>query len=270
MALVVQALKKGHDPIICVRFPYTQIIAEIAPANPDNRFVLIDSVVEGANIQSIVFAEEQGSFLVGVLAAMTSKTGTVGFVGGCDSTVIRNFACGFAQGVKYQSPDTKVLVRMAGNTNKAFRVPERGAELTSELASGGADIVFHAAGGTGTGVITAAKELGIMAIGVDRNQNGMAPGTVLTSMLKQVDVAIFMALTSAAGNRWKPGISRVGLEKGGVGWALDEHNQALVSQSKKTRMEEVRSDLISGAIVAHRYADNGRCPVHSFASLPAQ
>lgn len=162
----------------------------------------------------------------------------------------------------------RVLVRMAGTTNRAFRDPKRGAELTRELASEGADIVFHAAGGTGNGVISAAKELGIKAIGVDRNQNGLAPGTVLTSMLKQVDVAVFTALAAAQGQRLKPGILRLGLEKDAVGWALDENNRALVSPAMKTRMDEVRTALISGAIKVHRYADDGRCPAHSFGPLP--
>ena len=267
-ALVLQALKHGYDPIVCVGFPFTSVIAEIAPAHRDTFFVVIDSVVEGSNVQSIVFAEEQGSFLVGILAAMSSNSGVVGFVGGRDSLVIRNFACGFAQGVAYQSSKTKVLVKMVGTTNAAFHDPERGAKLTRQLASEGADVVFHAAGGTGNGVIAEAKKLGIKAIGVDRNQNGLAAGTVLTSMLKQVDVAVFTALAAAQGQRIKPGVVRLGLEKGAVGWALDENNRALISPAMKARMNEVRGAVISGAIKVHRYADDGRCPAYDFAPLP--
>lgn len=266
--LVLEALKRGHDPIICVGFPFASVIAEVAPGNLDTFFILIDSVVKGENVQSIVFAEEEGSFLVGVLAAMSSKSGVVGFVGGRDSATIRNFACGFAQGASYQSATTKVLMKMAGTTNTAFHDPERGAKLTSELASEGADVVFHAAGGTGNGVISAARELGIKAIGVDRNQNDMAPGTVLTSMLKQVDVAVFTALAAARGKRLESGVVRLGLEQEAVGWALDENNRSLVSQAMKTRMDKVGSSLLSGAITAHRYSDDGRCPAYKFGPLP--
>jgi basic membrane protein A len=267
-----RAIADGYSPIICVGFAYASVVADLAPSHPGTRFVIIDATINDglANVQSIVFREEQGSFLVGVLAAMTTETSIVGFVGGRDCDVIRNFACGFAQGVQHQSPATKVRVRMAGTTGAAFKAPAIGARLTRELAGQGADIVFHAAGGTGMGVISAAEELGILAIGVDLNQNALAPGTVLTSMLKRIDVAVYLALSDAASGQWQPGVRWLGLEEDGVGWALDEHNLDLVPLPVQKRMEEVHFDVVMGEIEVHRYADDRHCPAHSFAALPAE
>ena len=271
---VRQALEHGHSPIICVGFAYNPFVSQLARTNPGTRFVLIDSKVENQdeleNVQSIVFREEQGSFLVGVLAALTTETGVIGFVGGRDCDVIRNFACGFAQGVQYQSPEAHVLVKMAGTTGAAFKAPAIGARLARDLVAARADVIFHAAGGTGRGVIETARELGILAIGVDLNQNSLAPGTMLTSMLKRVDVAVYLALSEAADGVWEPGVRWLGLEEDGVGWALDEHNLALVPLPVQKRMEEVHFDIVMGQTAVHRYADDGRCPAHEFKALQAQ
>jgi len=268
-SIVDRALKAKRNPLIAVGFAFAPIIAELAPKNPNTHFVLIDSVVNERNVQSILFREEEGSFMVGALAAMASKSGIVGFVGGRDSVLIRAFGCGYAQGIKYQDAGTKLLSTMAGTTGFAFRNPEKGAELTHQLAGKGADVVYHAAGGTGSGVISTAKDLGILAIGVDRNQNGLAPGTVLTSMLKRVDVAVYTALAAANEGRLKPGIQSIGLAEDGVGWALDEHNLELVSPEMQTKLEDIRFGIISEKIKVARYTRENGCTAHDFGPLPA-
>ncbi len=268
-AIMLRALKENRNPIIAVGFAFAPILSKVAPANPRTHFVLIDSVVSGANVQSILFREEQGSFMVGVLAAMASKTGKIGFVGGRDSELIRAFGCGFAQGIKHQNASMTLQAEMTGTTGFAFRNPEKGAEITRRLAKNGADIVYHAAGGTGNGVISAAKDLGILAIGVDRNQNSLAPGTVLTSMIKRVDVAVYTALGDAKAGRLKPGIRQIGLEEDGVGWSLDEHNLKLINQDMQARMDDIRFEIMSGQIVIKRYTPATGCPYHDFGPVPA-
>ena len=152
-------------------------------------------VVDLPNVQSIVFKEQEGSFLVGALAAMKSETGKVGFVGGMDIPLIRRFACGYVQGVKHINPGATVFQKMTGTTPAAWNDPARGGELAKSMYDDGADIVYAAAGGTGLGVLQAAADNNKLSIGVDSNQNHIQPGSVLTSMLKRVDVASYEVLS---------------------------------------------------------------------------
>jgi basic membrane protein A and related proteins len=200
----------------------------------------------------VVFKEQEGSFLVGAMAAMASKSGKVGFVGGMDIPLIRKFACGYEQGAKFANAKAEVLQNMTGTTGAAWNDPARGGELAKAQFAKGVDVVFAAAGGTGTGVYQAAKDNGKLAIGVDSNQNHLQPGTMLTSMLKRVDVAVYNV---AKGH--KPGISVLGLKEGGVDYAMDANNEKLVTADMKKKVDTAKADIISGKIkVADYMADN--------------
>ncbi|HGG62976.1 MAG TPA: BMP family ABC transporter substrate-binding protein, partial [Rhodobacteraceae bacterium] len=217
-----QALRRfaeaGYNPVVMTGFAFASSLDAVAPDFPDTKFAIIDMVVDQPNVQSIVYKEQEGSYLVGMMAAMASKTGTVGFVGGMDIPLIRKFACGYVQGVKAANPDAKVIQNMTGTTPAAWNDPVKGGELTKAQIAQGADVVYAAAGSTGLGVLQTAADEGILSIGVDSNQNYLHPGKVLTSMLKRVDVAVYNAF--AAGPDLKPGFNVLGLAEGGIDYAL--------------------------------------------------
>jgi len=252
--------RKGSTIIVAVGFSQAAAVAKVAKEFPKIEFTLIDDVVELPNVQSVLFKEHEGSFLVGVLAAMASKSGKVGFVGGMDIPLIRKFECGYAQGVKYARPDAEVIANMTGTTPAAWSDPTKGGELAKSQFDRGADVVYAAAGGTGIGVYQAAKDNGKLAIGVDSNQNYLQPGTMLTSMLKRVDLAVYDAFKAAKDGTWKPGVSSLGLAEDGVGWALDDNNKALITADMKTKVDQARQDIISGKIKVVDYTKDKSCP----------
>ena len=244
--------ERGANPIIGIGFGQASGIEKVAKEFPKLNFTIIDMVVNQPNVQSVVFKEQEGSFLVGVMAAQASKTGKVGFVGGMDIPLIRKFQCGYEQGAKYANPKAEVFANMTGTTGAAWNDPARGGELTKAQFAKGADVVFAAAGGTGVGVYQAAKDGGKLAIGVDSNQNHLQPGTMLTSMLKRVDVAVYNAAKAHT-----PGVTVLGLKEGGVDYAMDDNNAKLVSAEMKAKVEAAKADIISGKIkVADYMADN--------------
>ena len=244
--------EKGASPIIGVGFSQASSIEKVAKEFPKLQFAIIDMVVDAPNVQSVVFKEQEGSFLVGVMASMASKTGKVGFVGGMDIPLIRKFECGYRQGALHANPKAGVSANMTGTTGAAWNDPTRGGELAKAQFAQGVDVVFAAAGGTGVGVYQAAKDAGKLAIGVDSNQNHLQPGTMLTSMLKRVDVAVYNVAMAH-----KPGLTVMGLKEGGVDVALDEHNAKLVSADMKKKVDAAKADIMSGKIkVADYMADN--------------
>ena len=251
--------QRGADPVLGVGFAQAPAIDKIAQEFPEQRFTIIDAVVEQPNVQSVVFKEHEGSFLVGMIAAMASKTGKVGFVGGMDIPLIRKFACGYEQGVKYVNPDAEVIQNMTGTTPSAWNDPGRGGELAKGQFDRSVDVIYAAAGGTGIGVYQAAADAGKYAIGVDSNQNYLHPGTMLTSMLKRVDVAAYNAFKSAHDGNWEPGVQVLGLAEGGVGWALDEHNQSLITEDMKAKVAEAEQKIVSGEISVHDYMSDNSC-----------
>ena len=258
-----QALRRmarnGADIVIAVGFAQAPAVEVVAKEFPDTKFTLIDMVVDLPNVQSVVFNEHEGSFLVGMLAAMASESDAVGFVGGMDIPLIRKFACGYEQGVHYVDPDMQVYQNMTGTTPAAWNDPSRGGELARSQFDRGADVVYAAAGGTGTGVYQAAADAGKLAIGVDSNQNYLHPGTMLTSMLKRVDVAAYDAFMSAQEGTWEPGIRVLGLAEDGVGWALDEHNEALITAEMIEAVEAASEAIISGQVNVVDYSTNNEC-----------
>ncbi|GGX50071.1 BMP family lipoprotein [Saccharospirillum salsuginis] len=250
---------RGFSPIVAVGFNYSSSVEKVAAEFPDVQFSIIDSVVDLPNVQSIIFAEHEGSFLVGALAAMKSESDAVGFVGGMDIPLIRKFACGYEQGAKHVNSDIEYFENMTGSTPAAFNDPARGSELAKSQISQGADVIFAAAGGTGIGVYQAAADEGVYAIGVDSNQNYLQPGTMLTSMVKRVGVAAYKTWEDAQAGEWEGGIRVLDLAAGGVDWALDEYNEDLVTDEMKARMAEIRQAIIDGEIEVHDYSATSSC-----------
>lgn len=246
--------ERGADPIVGIGFAQGSSMEKVAKDFPKLRFAIVDSVIKLPNVQSIVFKEHEGSFLVGMMAAMASKTGKVGFVGGMDIPLIRKFQCGFEQGAKAANPKVEVSANMTGTTPAAWNDPAKGAELAKAQFAKGVDVIFAAAGGTGTGVYQAAKDAGKLAIGVDSNQNHLHPGTMLTSMVKRVDVAVYNAFKSPT-----PGVFVLGLKEGGVDYALDEHNARLVSADMRKKVDAAKADIISGKIQVIDYMAKNEC-----------
>ena len=250
---------RGNGPIVAVGFNMGSAVEKVATEFPKTQFTIIDMVVDKPNVQSIIFKEHEGSFLVGALAAIASKSGKVGFVGGMDIPLIRKFQCGYEQGAKYVNPKIEVFQNMTGSTPAAFADPAKGAELAKSQFAKGADVVYAAAGGTGIGVYQAAKDEGKFAIGVDSNQNHLQPGTMLTSMVKSVGLAAYQTWDDAAKGTWKPGIKNLGLAEGGVDWALDKDNEKLITPEMKAKVEAIKADIIAGKVKVHDYMSDSTC-----------
>ncbi len=260
-----QALRKlsqrGNNPIAVTGFSQVEPLTKVAKDFPNTRYAIIDGVVDLPNVRSVLFREQEGSFLVGALAAMKTKSKVLGFVGGMDIPLISAFGCGYVQGAKYINPEIKVIQNTVGNDGSAWNNPTKGGELTKAQIDNKADVVYAAAGNTGTGVYQAAKDAGIYAIGVDSNQNYMQPGTMLTSMVKRVDVAVTKAFKDGLGEKFDTGIQSLGLAENGVDWAYDEYNKDLVTPEMKAKVEEIKAKIISGEIKVHDYRSDNSCPV---------
>ena len=249
--------QKGANPIIGIGFTQASALEKVAKEFPQLKFAIVDMVVNLPNVQSVVFKEQEGSFLAGMAAAMASRSGKVGFIGGMDVPLIRRFQCGYEQGAKYANPKVETLANMTGTTPAAWSDPTRGGELARNQFSRGVDVIFAAAGGTGVGVYQAAKDQGRLAIGVDSNQNHLHPGTMLTSMMKRVDVAVFSISKAVKDGSWKPGVQVLGLKENGVALAMDEHNAKLVTPEMKKKLDAAQADIVAGRIkVADYMADN--------------
>jgi basic membrane protein A and related proteins len=229
--------------VVGIGFPQAASIDKVARDFPTTQFAIIDAVIDLPNVQSFVYREHEGSFLVGMLAAMASKSGKVGFVGGMDVPLVRKFLCGYEQGARYAVPAVTVVSSMTGNTPAAWTDPPRGAELAKAQIAQGVDVIFSAAGTTGLGIMQATADAGRLAIGVDSNQNHLHPGSILTSMVKRVDLAVLGAFSGV-----KPGVTALGLKEGALDYAMDEHNAKLVTPAMKARVEAARADIIAGRL----------------------
>ena len=262
-----QALRRfaeaGSNPIVMAGFAFADALGKVAPDYPDTKFAVIDvNWLSMPNVRGIGFNEHEGSYLVGMLAAQASETGTVGFVGGMDIPLIRRFGCGFAHGVKAVNGDATIIANMTGTTPAAWNDPVKGSELTKAQISQGADVVFAAAGGTGVGVLQTAADEGILSIGVDSNQNYMHPGKVLTSMMKRVDNAVYQAFSQ--GDALETGNFQMGVANGGVGYALDEFNASLVSADMQSAVDAAAAAMTAGTLSVHDYTSDETCPALSF------
>jgi basic membrane protein A len=253
--------RKKLDLIASIGFSQTQAVQKVAAEFPNVHFVIIDSVAKGNNVNSILFKEQEGSYLVGAAAAMASKSKKIGFVGGMDIPLIRAFACGYAQGAKAEAKKVEILQNMVGTTSAAWNDPAKGGELARAQFDRGVDVVFAVAGGSGMGTLQQAKEKGKLAIGVDSNQNYLHPGTMLTSMVKHVDNAIYDSFMQMKNGTWKPGITYKGLAEGGVDWVVDKDNRAVVTPAMEKRVNALKADIISGKIKVVDYRAGSSCPI---------
>ncbi|MGV2127093.1 BMP family lipoprotein [Agrobacterium vitis] len=251
---------KGFSPIVAVSFAWTSAIEKVATEFPDTKFVIVDSVVDKPNVRSVVFKEEEGSYLVGLLAGMASKTGKVSFVGGMDIPLIRKFECGYEQGARAANPKIEVLQNMVGTTGAAWNDPVRAGELTKNQMDQGSDVIYAAAGASGMGVLQTAADAKKLSIGVDSNQNHLHPGSVLTSMVKRVDLAVYNAYADAKADKFKPGLEVLGVKEDGVMAALDDNNKALITPEMKAAVEKARADIIAGTVKVHDYMADNSCP----------
>ncbi len=238
----------GYDLIIGVGFAQAPLIEQVAQDYPNTHFAIVDGVCNSPNVANLLFKEHEGSFLVGMIAATQSKTNTIGFVGGMDIPLIRKFLKGYEEGAKYVSPNIRVIPNFIGITDAAWNNPSQGKELALAQIQQGADILFQAAGNSGLGVFDAAEAAKKLAIGVDSNQNFVKPGFILTSMVKRIDNAVFAVVKDELEGKFKGGIHVYGLENEGVGYAMDEYNQALIPAEVIAKVEKAKQEIIAGKI----------------------
>jgi basic membrane protein A len=253
--------RKKTDLIVAIGFSQSAAVQKVAKEFPAVHFVIVDGIAQGSNVNSILFKEQEGSYLAGVAAAMASKSQKIGFIGGMDIPLIRAFACGYGQGAKAQAPKIEILQNMVGTTSAAWNDPAKGGELARAQFDRGADVVFAVAGGSGMGALQQAKAKGKLAIGVDSNQNYLHPGSMLTSMVKHVDNAVYGAFMAAKSGTWKPGVTNLGLKEGGVDWALDKDNRMVVTPAMEKRVNAVKADIVSGKIKVVDYRAGSSCPI---------
>lgn len=248
--------REGFSPIIAVGYQNVRPVIELAEKFPKTHFTVIDGLVPPIyqNVQSVTFKDHEGAFLVGMIAAYHSKANHVGFIGGMDVPIIRNFALGYTQGAKFVRPTITVTIEMLGDTPQAWSDPKKAKEMAIQQYHNGADVIFTAAGGSGIGVLEAAKELDKFAIGVDSNQNSLFPGNVLTSMVKRVDKAVYSALKSSYDGKWKSGIKSLGLKEGALDFAVDENNKHLVTQDLIDQVLITRERIVNGLIAVEQYS----------------
>jgi basic membrane protein A and related proteins len=240
--------ERGYDLIVGVGFAQAPIMDDVAHDYPNIKFAIIDGVIDLPNVASLIFKEHEGSFLVGMIAARTSKTGKIGFVGGMDIPLIHKFETGYAEGARYANPKIEVFENYVGVTDAAWNNPGKGKELAKAQIERGADVIFQAAGNSGLGVFDAAEDTKKLAIGVDSNQNWVKPGFILTSMIKRVDVSVFNSVKEMVEGRFKGGIHEFGMDTDGIGYALDDYNRNLIPQQVIDEVEKAKRDIIAGRI----------------------
>jgi basic membrane protein A len=253
--------ERGYNLVITVGFSQADALKKISPLFPKTHFAIVDSVVDVPNVASLVFAEHEGSFLVGYIAGLKTKSNVVGFVGGMDVDLIKRFELGYREGVAHANPKAKVIANYVGVTSEAWMNPTKGKELALSQIGQGADIIFTAAGATNTGVFDAIEEKNKLAIGVDSNQNWVKPGKILTSMLKRVDVAVYNIIKAEKEGRFVWGNKYFGLADKGVDYALDQYNESLIPEEMRKKIEKTRAEVLSGKIqVSDYYITRKLCP----------
>lgn len=245
--------RKNFDLVIGIGFAQKDAVKKVAAQFPKVKFAIVDGEVVADNVRSLLFEEHEGSFLVGALAAMTSKTNSIGFVGGMDIPLIRRFAMGYAAGAKYINPKITITENYVGVTGEAWNNPAKAKELALAQIAKGADVIYTGAGASNTGVFDAAEDKKKFAIGCDSNQNWIKPGIILTSMLKAVDVAVYDTIKESQEGKFTGGISRFGLKNKGVDYTLDQYNEKLINADTRKKLEEIKKKIIDGQIEVPDY-----------------
>ncbi len=247
--------ERKYDLIIGVGFAQAPIMEQVAKEYPNIHFAIVDGVSQLPNVASLIFKEHEGSYLVGMLAAKASKTGTIGFIGGMDIGLIHRFATGYEEGAKAVNSQITVIRNYVGVTDSAWNNPGKGKEIAMAQIGKGADVLFTAAGNSGLGAFDAVEQQGLkdgrathFVIGVDSNQNMVKPGFVLTSMVKRVDNAVYSIVQDVVNGKFQAGFHVYGLDKDGVGYSMDEHNRPLIPQESIQVVEEAKRKIIAGEI----------------------
>jgi basic membrane protein A len=253
--IMTQLARHGTTMIAAIGFNQASAVQKVAAEFPRVKFVIVDGSVDLPNVESVNFREQESSYLCGMAAALVSRTGKIGFIGGMDIPLIHKFGVGFKAGAQAVNPQIEVFENMTGTTPAAWNDPTKGAELARGQFGRGADVVFHAAGATGQGVIQAAKDAGRLSIGCDSNQDYLQPGSVLTSAVKHVDVAVYRAFMDAKAGKWKAGPQSLGLAEDGVGYTRDEFNQKILPAAVVARLEAAKAAIIAGTIKVPEYQE---------------
>ncbi len=251
---------QGYSPVFLVYGNHFEGLAAFIHRFPETRFVAFGSVIDEPNLFCVDFAEEEGSFMAGALAALATKTGTIGFVSVTDVPLMRRFSCGYEQGARYVNPEIKVLSGFIGAYPGSWFDGVATARMANQFMDQGADVIYQAAGGGGPAVLEAVAKRGRLGIGVDRNQNGLYPGHVLSSMVKRSDKVIFAALTLAHRGVWRDNIKRFGLAQEAVGLVFDANNAKLVTSKDRETLELISTKILLGEIKVHDYVVDNECP----------
>lgn len=245
--------RKDFNLIIAIGVSQAEAVKKVASRFPDKKFAIVDAQVDGPNVRSLLFQEQEGSYLVGALAALTSKTGKIGFIGGMDIPLIRRFQMGYEAGAREVNPKVQISANYVGVTGDAWNNPAKGKELALSQYGSGADVIFAAAGASGNGLFDAAEEKKLFAIGCDSDQNWIKPGYVLTSMMKRVDVAVFDVINEFKSGKFTGGVKRYGLSNEGIDYAMDKYNEKLVTPQAKAKVDSLKAQIIMGKIKVPDY-----------------
>jgi basic membrane protein A and related proteins len=251
-----KVIKEGATHIIAVGFQNIVPVLTIASEYSEIKFTVIDGIIPPiySNVQSLSFKDHEGAFLVGIIAAELATNNKIGFIGGMDVPIINNFAIGYYQGAKYDNPNIQMQKDVVGTDPSAWNDPARAKALARKQFNEGVNVIFAAAGGSSIGVLEAAEEMGQYAIGVDSNQNSLFPKTVVTSMVKRVDKAVYETLAAAYDGKWKAGIKYLGLKEGALDYAVDVSNKDVLSLKIIEKVEEARDKILRGDLMVEVYS----------------
>lgn len=250
--------RKNFDLIIGIGFAQAEAVKKVSAQFPKIKFVLVDGEINAPNVRSLIFEDHEGSFLVGSAAALKAKSGKIGFVGGMDIPLIRRFQMGYEAGAKQVNPKAQVITNYIGVTGEAWNNPAKAKELALAQISQGAEVIFVAAGASGTGVFDAVEEKKKLAIGVDSNQNWLKPGFILTSMLKRVDIAVYNTIQDTQNGKYTAGAVHYGLKDKGVDYALDNYNEKLLTPELSAKLDDYKSQIIAGKIKVPDFYKQGK------------
>ncbi len=242
-------ISQGVKLVIGIGFFQEEALKEVAKEHPDISFAIIDASVDMPNVTSVIFREDEGSFLVGCTAAMVTKTEKIGFIGGMKNDIIEKFKKGYEEGAKYIKPDVTIEIKYIGDTEEAFSSPDLGKKIARDMYDNNIDVIFAAAGGSGLGVIETARIKNKYCIGVDADQDYIAPGNVITSMMKRVDNALFVIVRDYMDNKFKAGTMVMGLKENGVSLTEFKYSQDLLTKEDFEKLDAIKQDIIDGKIV---------------------
>lgn len=248
--------RKNFDLIIGIGFAQTEAVKKVSAQFPAIKFAIVDGEATAPNVRSLLFEEHEGSFVVGAIAALKSKTGKIGYIGGMDIPMIRRFALGYKAGAQHINPKIQVTENFIGTTGEAWNNPAKAKELALSQYGSQVDVIFVAAGASGSGVFDAAEEKKLFAIGVDSNQDWMKPGFILTSMLKRVDVAVFDTISQTKDGKFSAGAVRFGLKDKGVDYSVDSHNDKILTADIRKKADDIKQQIIAGKIKVPDYYKN--------------